>query len=66
MARCFEESHQAYANGDGARAKELSNRGKEHQKRMEELNKQASEWIFVGVSSLLLQQAGRQRLTGLV
>ncbi|KXN90641.1 hypothetical protein AN958_03881 [Leucoagaricus sp. SymC.cos] len=46
MARCFEESHQAYSSGDGARAKELSNKGKQHQKHMEELNKQASEWIF--------------------
>ncbi|KAJ3571770.1 hypothetical protein NP233_g3545 [Leucocoprinus birnbaumii] len=47
MAKCFEESHQAYSNRDGALAKELSNKGKQHQKRMEELNKQASDWIFV-------------------
>lgn len=47
MARCFEESHQAYSNGDGARAKELSNKGKQHKNRMEELNRQASEWIFI-------------------
>jgi hypothetical protein len=46
MAKCFEESHEAYARKDGARAKELSNQGKEHKRRMEELNLQASEWIF--------------------
>jgi len=46
MARCFEESHAAYARGDGARAKELSNEGKAHQREMERLNAQASEWIF--------------------
>ena len=28
MAKAFEESHQAYAGGDGALAKELSNKGK--------------------------------------
>lgn len=48
MARCFEESHTAYARGEGARAKELSNEGKTHQREMERLNAQASEWIFVG------------------
>ncbi|KAI0949644.1 hypothetical protein AcW1_009191 [Taiwanofungus camphoratus] len=47
MARCFEESHTAYARGEGARAKELSNEGKTHQREMERLNAQASEWIFV-------------------
>jgi len=46
MAQCFEESHAAYARGDGALAKELSNKGKAHQKEMERLNAQASEWIF--------------------
>lgn len=47
MARAFEESHSAYAGGDGARAKELSNEGKAHQRRMEELNKKAADWIYV-------------------
>lgn len=51
MAKCFEESHQAYERRDGALAKELSNKGKQHQKRMEELNKQASDWIFAGKDS---------------
>ncbi|KIY74313.1 DUF1771-domain-containing protein [Cylindrobasidium torrendii FP15055 ss-10] len=46
MARCFEESKQAYTSGNGARAKELSNEGKAHQRRMQELNKKASDWIY--------------------
>jgi len=46
MAKSFQESHEAYARGDGAAAKELSNKGKEHQRKMEQLNKQASDWIF--------------------
>jgi len=47
MAHCFEESKQAYNQGDGARAKELSNEGKHHKQKMEELNQQASDWIFI-------------------
>ncbi|KAK7037277.1 hypothetical protein VNI00_011268 [Paramarasmius palmivorus] len=47
MANCFRESQEAYHNGDGARAKELSNEGKEHQQQMEKLNREASEWIFI-------------------
>ncbi|KDQ27813.1 hypothetical protein PLEOSDRAFT_1041528, partial [Pleurotus ostreatus PC15] len=49
MARCFEESQQAFTNGSKARAKELSNDGKKHKADMEELNRQASEWIFTGM-----------------
>ena len=48
MARAFEESHATYARKDGAAAKELSNEGKAHQKEMERLNAEASEWIFRG------------------
>lgn len=47
MAQCFQQSHEAYARRDGALAKDLSNQGKEHQRKMEELNKQASDWIFI-------------------
>jgi len=47
MARCFEQSHLAYSNGDKAGAKNLSNEGKEHQRKMGALNKQASDWIFI-------------------
>ncbi|KAJ3881859.1 hypothetical protein F5879DRAFT_796715 [Lentinula edodes] len=46
MAQCFQESHDAYARGDGAGAKDLSNQGKDHQRKMEQLNKQASDWIY--------------------
>ncbi|KAI0079038.1 DUF1771-domain-containing protein, partial [Panus rudis PR-1116 ss-1] len=48
MAQCFAQSQEAYQRGDGARAKELSNEGKEHQREMERLNQEASEWIFRG------------------
>jgi hypothetical protein len=53
MARAFEASHQAYARGDGAGAKTLSNEGKAHQAEMERLNREAAEWIFVGECVLL-------------
>lgn len=46
MARCFQESHEAYSRGDGARAKELSGQGKQHERTMESLNAEASAWIF--------------------
>jgi hypothetical protein len=48
MARCAKQSHEAYQNGDGALAKDLSIQEKEHHRKMEELNKEASDWIFVG------------------
>ena len=48
MAQSFEGSHAAYGRGDGALAKELSNKGKAHQRKMESLNKEASDWIFSG------------------
>ncbi|KAJ6609822.1 hypothetical protein B0H10DRAFT_2062625 [Mycena sp. CBHHK59/15] len=47
MAKSFAESHEAYGRGDGAGAKQLSNQGKEHQRKMVELNKEASNWIFI-------------------
>ncbi|TDZ18617.1 Smr domain-containing protein [Colletotrichum orbiculare MAFF 240422] len=43
---CFERSQQAYQSGDGGAAKELSNEGKRHAQRMEDFNRQASEYIF--------------------
>ncbi|KAK0537461.1 hypothetical protein OC834_000803 [Tilletia horrida] len=46
MARCYDQAHAAYAAGDGARASALSKEGHEHKARMEDLNRQASEWIF--------------------
>ena len=47
MAQCFDQSHKAYAQGDGARAKQLSNVGNAHKANMERLNKQAADWIFM-------------------
>jgi DNA-nicking Smr family endonuclease len=43
---CFDRAHQAYENGDGARAHELSEEGKRHAAQMDRYNKQASEFIF--------------------
>ena len=47
MAQCFDQSHKAYAQGDGGRAKQLSNEGHQHKLNMERLNKQAADWIFM-------------------
>ncbi|KAK1731373.1 hypothetical protein CaCOL14_009872 [Colletotrichum acutatum] len=44
--QAFERSQQAYQSGDGAAAKELSNEGKRHAQKMEDYNRQASEFIF--------------------
>ncbi|OQE18142.1 hypothetical protein PENFLA_c022G05397 [Penicillium flavigenum] len=43
---CFSRSKEAYSSGDGAAAKQLSEEGKAHGRKMEEYNKQASEFIF--------------------
>ncbi|KIV97119.1 hypothetical protein PV10_00907 [Exophiala mesophila] len=43
---CFARSQQAYASGDGAAAHALSQEGKNHGAKMEQYNKQASEFIF--------------------
>lgn len=40
------QAHEAYERGDGAEAKKLSNEGKQHAAKMEQYNKQASEYIF--------------------
>ncbi len=58
MARYFSESHEAYNHGDGAAAKDLSNQGKSHKQKMEQLHKEASKWIYLSqccdLSSLYL------------
>ncbi|KAJ5224827.1 uncharacterized protein N7469_008330 [Penicillium citrinum] len=43
---CFHRSKEAYSSGDGAAAKQLSEEGKAHGRKMEQYNKQASEFIF--------------------
>lgn len=50
MGQCFSQSKQAYSSGDGERAHELSMQGKEHQRKRDELNDQAAQWIFNGQS----------------
>ncbi|PPQ68208.1 hypothetical protein CVT25_015040 [Psilocybe cyanescens] len=59
MAKSFKESHEAYSRGDGALAKELSNQGKDHQRKMEQLNRQASDFIFIGFFDSLLYEYSR-------
>ncbi|KIJ18670.1 hypothetical protein PAXINDRAFT_110204 [Paxillus involutus ATCC 200175] len=48
MGQSFQGSHEAYSRGEGARAKELSEKGKQHERVMENLNAEASTWIFRG------------------
>ncbi|GAD98390.1 Smr domain protein [Paecilomyces variotii No. 5] len=43
---CFDKSRHAYESGDGALAKELSEKGKAHGRKMDDYNRQASEFIF--------------------
>jgi hypothetical protein len=62
MARAFEQSHDAYGAGDGARAHELSEAGKRHQHEMERLNGEASAWIFASACRAL-RAPGRAQLT---
>jgi len=40
------QSHQAYERGDGAAAHQLSEEGKAHAAKMDQYNKQASDYIF--------------------
>ncbi len=51
MGRAFEESRDAYQNGDGARAKQLSDEGRRHKAEMEALNRQACDWIYHGATN---------------
>ncbi|UZJ52453.1 hypothetical protein CBS101457_001773 [Exobasidium rhododendri] len=47
MAKCFDGSHKAYSSGDSGRAKQLSNEGHEHKRKMEQANQEAADWIYV-------------------
>ncbi|KAK0477558.1 hypothetical protein IW261DRAFT_265787 [Armillaria novae-zelandiae] len=47
MVRCFSESREAYSRGDRAAAKILSNQGKFHKQSMQQLNKEASNGIYL-------------------
>lgn len=46
--KCFADSQSAYKSGNGARAKELSNQGKAHQAKQDQMDDQAAAWIFQG------------------
>ncbi|KUJ15375.1 DUF1771-domain-containing protein [Mollisia scopiformis] len=43
---CFDKAHNAYSSGDGAAAHQLSEEGKQHAAKMDQYNKQASDYIF--------------------
>ncbi|KAI7903801.1 uncharacterized protein BX663DRAFT_505287 [Cokeromyces recurvatus] len=43
---CYSKSQEAYQNGDGAEAKELSNKGHYHDNLMKEYNKKAADHIY--------------------
>ncbi|KAK0215971.1 hypothetical protein EDD85DRAFT_798511 [Armillaria nabsnona] len=47
MARCFSERREAYSRRDRAAAMDLTNRGENHKQKMEQLNKEASNWIYL-------------------
>ncbi|KAK9461059.1 uncharacterized protein V1516DRAFT_695778 [Lipomyces oligophaga] len=45
-SRCLKDSQDAYHSGDGAGAKEFSNRAKEHDRLMDQYNAQAAAFVF--------------------
>ncbi|PBK87749.1 Smr-domain-containing protein [Armillaria gallica] len=47
MARCFSKRREAYSRRDRAAAKDLTSRGENHKQKMEQLNKEASNWIYL-------------------
>ena len=46
MHSAFDRASRAHDAGDGAAAKQLSNEGHMHQRKKDELNDQAADWIF--------------------
>lgn len=50
---CFAQSQIAYKSRRGKEAKELSQKGKEHTKKMEQYNMKAVEVIFKGIYYIL-------------
>ncbi|KAK7207766.1 hypothetical protein BZA70DRAFT_272159 [Myxozyma melibiosi] len=45
-SRCYDDSHKAYAEGDGAAAKQLSEMAKDHDRKMDEYNAEAAAFVF--------------------
>ncbi|SJL14300.1 uncharacterized protein ARMOST_17756 [Armillaria ostoyae] len=64
MARCFDESHEAHIRGNCTAAKDLSKQGKNHKQKMEQLNKEVSNWIYL-VENNRNRQPGEIDLHGL-
>jgi hypothetical protein len=62
QGKAFDESKRAYSSGDGARAKQLSNEGHEHQRKKDNLNKQAAEWIYNGSLKKIIDICARSVL----
>lgn len=48
MGMFFQMSQEAHKEGDGARAKELADIGRQHQVKMQELHAEAASQIFKG------------------
>lgn len=46
MHQCFDAASRAYNSGEGGDAKNLSNEGHAHQRRRDQLNDEAADWIF--------------------
>ncbi|KAL7415353.1 hypothetical protein BDY24DRAFT_382620 [Mrakia frigida] len=46
MRDCFEKSKQAYSRGDGGAAHQLSEEGKSHQRRKQQIDQEARDWIY--------------------
>lgn len=63
MGKLFDQSHAAHGQGDGAGAKRLSDEARVHQRQMEALNKQASDWIFYGKSASFFVDVNIPNLT---
>lgn len=64
MGKAFTASKQAYNAGDGGRAHDLSMEGKEHQRKRDQYNDQAANWIYTGACArdgLVIFRAGADR-----
>ncbi|KAG8213959.1 hypothetical protein J3R82DRAFT_10708 [Butyriboletus roseoflavus] len=62
MAQCYKQSKEAYQRRDRARAKALSEEGKRHALKMENLNAQASATIFQGKLVPIISWASRLKI----
>jgi hypothetical protein len=63
MHQAFDAASRAHDAGDGAEAKRLSNEGHAHQRRREQINDEAADWIFNANNSV--QPPGSIDLHGL-